>query len=136
MWPLAKTVTVDPQVCQHVTDEAPRLAERHVLDEHQRVVLAVHPCQPLTKPAGARVIGHEQAQEIAVDVLMLEQVADIFLAKRQVEVGREERVHSTIAIAAILGNMGCRARHELHQPAGAFLAAGARLENRFLPYQG
>src|SRR5579859_281582 len=82
---LSQALAIDPHIGQHALDIEPRGLARQRLDEQQRVALIFRQALPLRQRRRPAVIGGQHQDEIAVDLLVLDQLLHIFLAEAEIE---------------------------------------------------
>ena len=86
--------------------------------------------------SGAGVVGGDRQDQVVLDALLIQQVADIVLAERHVGFRLVQVRLAAHVGGQLVGDIGRGGRHELHQAASAGAAAGGRVEPAFLTHQG
>src|SRR5882672_10659543 len=88
---LPQRVLVEPVVGEDALDELAGLAQGDALHEQQRIFLVVRAGAILGEVARAGIVGDGQQHEVALDVGILQQRADISLCQREIQDRIEER---------------------------------------------
>src|SRR5487761_1792141 len=136
---LAETQAINPIIGHHAFGEGARFGDGERLQEHQRIAAVVgHGDLAVLDRTGAAVISEREEQQVALDVLVVEQRPDIFLRQHQVGLGIGQLLALSLAIGNVLPQLrrhrARRRRHKLHQAACAGIAHDARREFRLSPH--